>query len=314
MFGRVMCASCLWLALGAQAIADNQSEVAAEEQGPLMSGSVDLSAGYVSMQTHAESDEDYPNDTGRITGEAYLNLPLFSNLSLQLDVVGDADFDNDYGDDETIDDYESLIQGAAHLNYRSAENYLLGIWGSLAEVQILNDDGDGQDSETVWMGGLEAQYYLGNTTFYGQAGLLASSNRDVGSETLEHAQFGRGEIRHFFNPNTSVSAEFLYGRGDDGANDTHYIEFASWGLEGEKRLESHPLSFSLSYEGNYIGNSRNADVTDEGDERLIEHVFMAGVSFKFGSASLQQEDRYGATVDVPLAPLRATVYSADIVD
>ncbi len=309
MLVRIISAGCLSMSLCVPVFAEDHRASVTAEQDLLLSGSVDLSAGNVFMQTHAESDKDYPNNTGRISGEARVNLPFFSNASLQLDVTGEADFNNDYGDDDSIDDYENQILGGAHLNYRSPEHYLLGIWGSVGEAQILN-----QDSETGWMGGIEAQYYFGNTTLYGQAGLFASSARDKHSETLEKAQFGRAVVRHFIDPNMSVSAEFLYGRGDDGADDTKFIDFASWSLEGEKRFADSPVSFSVSYEGNYIGNSRNTDVSDEKSERLIEHVFMAGISFKFGSTTLLQEDRYGATLDIPLAPLRAAVYSADIVD
>ena len=63
-------------------------------------------------------------------------------------------------------------------------------------------------------------------------------------------------------------------------------------------FRSYPIYGTLAYRGAYY------DATTENDH-ATEHVFKAGIKVLFGAATLQQNDRYGATLDLPMLPVRA---------
>jgi hypothetical protein len=50
------------------------------------------------------------------------------------------------------------------------------------------------------------------------------------------------------------------------------------------------------------------DATTEEDDGE-EHVGLIGLSFLFGADSLKHNDRYGATLDLPMLPARASPWA-----
>jgi hypothetical protein len=90
-----------------------------------------------------------------------------------------------------------------------------------------------------------------------------------------------------------------YIDGDDNG------KFWSWGASFERKLfdlHRHPVYWSLSYRGSEF------DATTE-DDILTEHVFKVGLKVLFGATDLKQNDRYGATLDLPMLPVRANGFT-----
>lgn len=278
--------------------------------GLLNSGVADLWIGHVSIEPDLSSPSDNPTDTGRAGGQLLFNLPLGNNASLQLDIAGEGDFDNNDPDGFT-QDYEGLIQGGAHLSHRVPNSYLIGGFVGVGEVFVGSGSSGLNKDEGGWMAGAEGQLYHGNTTFYGQAGYFDSDGNDF--ETLVDAWFVRGVIRHFFTPNSMISGEVLYGEGEDSATPiSEDINFAGWELIYKRQMDSRPVDWFVAYDGHYVENDKVPGLTDED---LVEHVFKIGFSIRFGGAnSLLDQDRRGATLDLPFDPLRAAGYTVDVVD
>jgi hypothetical protein len=274
----------------------------APPQGLLLSSVVDLWIGYVWMDSNVDSG-DAPPDTGRAGGQVLFNIPLGNQFSAQLDFAGEGDFDNANGGAGHFD-YVGLIQGGGHLSYRDPKSFLLGAFAGIGEAYVTGDDNEGG-----WMVGGEGQAYLGNTTLYGQAGYFDSDAND--SETLVDAWFVRGVVRHFLTSNSMISAEFLYGWGENTETTPDDIDFAGWEVLYKQQMESNRVAWFAGYEGHYMSNDPKPTGATED---LYEHIIKVGVSFKFHGNDLLTEDRYGATLDLPLDPLRTAGYTADIVD
>ena len=70
-------------------------------------------------------------------------------------------------------------------------------------------------------------------------------------------------------------------------------------------MRSYPVYGTLGYRG------ANYDATTENDH-ATEHVFKAGIKILFGANTLKQNDRYGATLDLPMLPVRANGLTENI--
>lgn len=277
----------------------------APASGLMYSGVVDFWGGYVFMDQGEDSDGDEPEDTGRFGARGRINVPLGENVSTQFDVDIELDFNKE--DDDSIKDYERAAQFGLHLSWRDPSSYLFGIFGG-GGVANVNDD----ESERGYMAGGEGQFYLGNTTFYGQAGYFDTEGND--DETLVDAFFVRGVVRHFFDPDSMVSAEVLYGAGDNTESTPDDIDVVGWEVMYQRRLASMgagALFGFIAYDGHYMMQEDDPGGTEE---NLTEHVIKVGLSFMFGPSSLQENDRRGATLDLPLDMLRTAGYTVDIID
>ena len=289
----------------AQEVAPAQQPAA---KGLLTSGVADFWLGYVFIDADLTTNTDLPPDTWRAGGQALFNIPIGDQFSAQLDLSGDGDFTN--ASNSTTDDYAGQILGGGHLSYRDPNAFLLGGFAGIGEA-FLHEPGVVSDKhETGWMVGGEGQYYLGNTTFYGQAGYFDTDGNDP--ETLVDAWFARGVIRHFFTPNSMLSGEFTYGQGTNTEGTPDDIAFAGWEVLYKQQIDSTHFAWFVSYDGHYVEVDKNPTSTE--DEHLYEHAFKVGLSFKFGADTLLEQDRYGATLDLPADPLRAAGYTVDVVD
>jgi len=91
----------------------------------------------------------------------------------------------------------------------------------------------------------------------------------------------------------------VYGEANDYVDDSDDGEFWNWGVKAKFKLwDDMPFYATLDYQGGYY------DATTE-DDTVETHALLAGISFQFGPATLKDNDRYGATLDMPLLPSRA---------
>ena len=156
-----------------------------------------------------------------------------------------------------------------------------------------------------FLGGVEAQGYLGNFTLYGQVGYADFQVDDdsPNGEGFTEGWFASGEARYFINDDFMLYANVAYGETgsyEDGDDDG---EIWNWGAGGKILLASSmPIYGTLDDRGGYY------DSTTEGDTGE-EHAVLVGLSFLFGAPSLMENDRRGATLSTPMLPARAAAWT-----
>lgn len=263
--------------------------------GLLWASTIDLWGAYAAIDSE-NTGSDIPEDTGRIGGSAKVNLPFSANVALQLDL--DSEFDTK---SEENGDYDGLVQGAAHLSYRTP-GYLLGVFGGYGMVATHDDD-----DERGYLIGAEGQLRRGNFVFYGQVGYFDVP--DPGdTETMRDSWFVRGESRYFYSPNQLVSASLIYGEGEDGQTNVGDVEYLGWELKYQQKFDNKPMAWFAAYDGNYFEH------TDANTEEVTEHVFKLGLSFTYNADTLLENDQFGTTLSTPTEPLKAAGYTVDVID
>jgi hypothetical protein len=243
-------------------------------------------------------------------GNAYVNIPLGQSLSAQIDFQGEY-----FNDSESFSPIGNIM-GGLHLSWRDPTHYLLGAFAGVG-MPFNNDlcaDDCGYSGVGYIVGG-EGQVYVGNFTLYGQAGYGDfKTDFDGGPEGFVNGWFLRAVGRYFVNDDFMISAEYSFGRTNcyiDGAcaPDEDAGEFHNWGAKARFRLPHHtamPVYGFLEYAGGTYY------ATDD-EDRATEHAFRIGLSVLFGNApTLIANDRYGATLETPMLPVRAANYAESL--
>jgi hypothetical protein len=232
----------------------------------------------------SQTEGGMQHDTGRVVGgDARVNWWYSRSNSVQLDVEGEY-----AGNLEgcCVTKYRWYAAMDAHFAVRDPSSHAYGILLGLVKANNL-DDGNRANYGLI---GVEAQRYIGNTTYYGQAGYLHLFN---GDEDAEKTGFARGVLRHFTDPNTKLAAELGYARGRLHDNTDNKIKFLTWGASAERKLPSSPASVFLAYTGARVKS------TDNPGDRAMDHTVMLGFRVYSNQATLLSNDRTGATFDKP---------------
>lgn len=256
----------------------------------ILGGVLDFSAGYRDIA----STDDGTGRSWEWSAAGRFNIPLSNNLSVQLD--GASEFYTSLNDSE---DPRRTATAGVHLSYRVPTRGLIGIFAAHGWSPLE----DGQ-KYTARMYGVEGQLYRGDWTFYAQAGVADVTKGDTG-EGINDARFARGVARYFFDANTKLELELSHARASPYIDGDDKGKFWGWGASFERKLfdlHRHPVYWSLAYRG------ASYDATTESDI-LNEHVFRVGLKVLFGARDLQHNDRYGATLDLPMLPFRANGFS-----
>ena len=189
---------------------------------------------------------------------------------------------------------------AGHLYMRNSTG-LVGVIGqaSVSEINL------GILSDRRYYGGLEAQYYLGNVTLYGQA---AYQNANFG--TFDFGGGGgiglgaqganlMGQVRYFMTPNAMLALKGAYETIETDSMDGVTLRHNSWlvGLRGEYRFDQSPISAFADID--YRSGEFNTAGSKEHETRA-----MLGLKYNFGSKTLLDRDRNGASLD-PVRSLKA---------
>lgn len=188
---------------------------------------------------------------------------------------------------------------AGHVFWRDSSVGLLGViaQASTTETSL------GFVSDRRYFLGAEGQYFINNVTLYGQIayenvnfGFPALSGNGVSGDGLIVA----GQLRYFVSANLMLALKGSYETvsTSDLGND---LRHTGWliGAKTEYRLNDSPISAfaEIDYRG---GKFNVADVKDH------ETRLMVGAKFNFGSKTLFERDRSGASLD-PLRSLKAVV-------
>jgi hypothetical protein len=256
--------------------------------GLIFTGIFDLYGGY-SWYTNSDGNANgiEETDSALIGGAARVSVPWSANFSTQFDLESSGVLGS-YGSDE--DQYSSSVVAAVHASFRQPENYLVGLFGG-GGLAIAADEETGN----LWFAGVEGQAYLGDFTLYGQAGYLDSIEADGDdSDTFHNAYFARAAGRYFFTPNSMLQGEVSYARGKQDTGGGYDMNIWGWGARYEQGLETMPISLFVAYEGAHYDNGSGGDTGS-----FIEHTGLVGAKFRFGPNSLKENDRLGATLDLP---------------
>ena len=248
-------------------------------------------------------------------GNGRVDLPFDLNidgvpsdaLSLQLDVVADANFteDQDSTSDQTSIDstYGGQAVLGAHLNYREVNRYLFGLFGAIGRGAIDDTDSDDQYDADLFAIGVEGQAYFDDITGYLQAGFMNAEQSGTDTAAVGDAWFIRGVGRYFFNQGrTKVAGELSYAAGDHDADDssgTDDVDILGWGIEAEHEVhswaggEGYATAF-IKYNGLYYDSSSPSN-----DRSATGHTILLGMRFAINNMGLLGTDRKGATLDLP---------------
>ena len=235
-----------------------------------------------------------------LSGRATFAAPIAGLIAFQADGVVDR---NAY-DIALLGTSVKLVRTsgdvAGHLFMRNSS----GLIGAIGQAGA-SEYNTGIMSDRRYFLGLEGQYFLGNTTLYGQA---VYQNANVGvpiGSTLGISADGvslLGQIRHFLTPNAMVALKGGYESIETGTIESlGKLRHTAWmvGAKGEYRFEASPVSAFLDVD--YRQGKFNVVNSKETETRA-----MVGVKYSFGSTTLFDRDRSGASLD-PIRSLRAIV-------
>ncbi len=178
---------------------------------------------------------------------------------------------------------------AAHAFARNAT----GLVGVIAQGNSTSDNFGGDTQNRRYFIGAEGQYFFGAMTFYGQAAyqdfsLVKNDSGEFGGTGLNLA----GQVRYFVAPDLMVALKADYEK----LNGTGYAkgaDLSSWRLGGraEYRFAATPVSAfgDFSYRSSEVSNYNNAK---ENETRAL-----VGLKLNFGSKTLFERDRSGASLD-----------------
>lgn len=218
----------------------------------------------------------YADETGWTVGAAgRANYNFRRRLNIQGDLFGDGI----WFDDDTLFGYGA----AAHLFWRDPSSYAVGIFGSVEgfDGDRLNYLGDVY-RYTV---GPEVQAYYGKITLYGQAyfGEVFGEHLEKGVDMWG----GRGIVRYFPRENIRLDGELGYKTLQVPGDDFGIITAAT---QANYRFSGMPLTV--------FGRYQFENIEPPQGDGIQSHKIVVGLRAHFGSDSLLDEDRHGATMDV----------------
>jgi hypothetical protein len=178
------------------------------------------------------------------------------------------------------------IDAALHLFYRDSGTFLLGGLIQAGTSETLYESSYGETYNTFYAA-LEGQVFLDNFTLYGQLGLLNWQHDEF--DDLEFAgHFATIEARYFLSPDFRIEAHLGFA-----AYELSESEFGgstiNFGASAEYRLTDSPISLFAKYD--FYSASLDAD-----DATRTDHRFLVGAKFNFGTGTLIERDRAGASL------------------
>lgn len=224
------------------------------------------------------SYDDFEDSAWAFGGSGQVNVPFADFWNVQAGVTADA-----VSEEGTL----YALGGDVHLFWRDPSSYALGFFADARTYEFSGDDdfyGDLWD----WRFGPEAQAYFDRVTLYGQA---YYGHIEIDEAPVDIEQMGiRGVVRYFAQNNLRFDGEVgfhqtSYGGGGD-------LNTFSAALQAMYRFDGTPLSVFGRYQ---FDTSSLDDAFDDG--RFDTHKFVVGLRASFGTGTLLEEDRNGATMD-----------------
>jgi hypothetical protein len=204
----------------------------------------------------------------------------------------------------------SNVDTAVHGFYRT-KDFLLGLYGQHTSYNLAIKSSE-NDSATIPLSsayflGADGQYYFDRATVYAQAGYqnfgsginFGGGNQITTLEGLSASLNGR----YFIQNNWKIEATYAYSGAQFSLNTLDIngtTNFASNSLAigTEYRLDKSPVSFfgKYQYNASTLSSSALGNVLN-GNPNLSSNALMVGVKFTFGTNTLLEQDRRGATLN-----------------
>jgi hypothetical protein len=205
----------------------------------------------------------------------------------------------------------SALDVAAHFFYRT-DKYLAGVYGqrtSFSNTYSGNGYTGGYSPARAYFLGGEGQYYFDRATIYGQAGYqkYGFTNTWTGAGYYDSNESPSGYTasltgRYFITDNWKIDGGYAYGRTTNSYKWTDArIDFSQNSnlvtIGTEYRLDGSPVSFFGKYSYSSSANSSSSTYYDSSSRNFNSNALLVGVKFTFGTGSLIQQDRRGATLN-----------------
>ncbi|MEO9876196.1 MAG: hypothetical protein ABJM26_01645 [Anderseniella sp.] len=301
---RFVAASAIAIALTVSANSAGAADFDTDEaiRGLVVGGEVESFSGITFYDGDGDDvefdDDDYQFVSG-ITGR--LSLPLGDNLSAQMD--GEFEYSSDALSGSRQDDlFSHSFLAGGHLSWRDPETGLFGGFAAFGGGAADDDNGEGSRAYSFYAVGGEAQFYADDFTFYLQGGYIDGATEDsvtaIDNDALRDALFGRGIVRWFMDPETRLQAEVAYVDGEaDNGGDLGDVTILEWGVRYDTVIAGLPILGDRNVFVGYRGAHYDKDGNDPAD--FTDHTIMVGFTHRFGTQTIQETDRYGATLDMP---------------
>lgn len=246
----------------------------------------------VSGQFTSWTGDGYYTPESGVGVDAYgrFMVPFGSGFSVQFDAAFETT--------PTISTLGQSVLVGGHLSWRDPTRFMVGLIGG-AGIGTVDPDSPVTDYEDYqsFLLGVEGQIYMGDTTFFKQAGVAWAYEGEPDEEPLDLV-FVRGGVRHFTPSGWVLDGEggFAWGTFDGGASGLTDVSVLNWGFGVEKALQTQlPISIFARYEGALY-------TLDYCDASMTEHRIMGGFRIALGGLDAKSQDRLGANSDLPRFP------------
>jgi len=203
----------------------------------------------------------------------------------------------------------SNVDTAVHGFYRT-KDFLLGLYGQHTSYNLGIKAADNFSMtlplSSAYFLGADGQYYFDRATVYAQAGYQSFGSGITNGDFQLTAPAGfSGSLngRYFIQNNWKIEATYAYSGAEFSQKSPDFN--ANWNFSSnnlaigtEYRLDKSPVSFfgkyqysSSSMSGSLLGDGLN------GNMNLSSNALMVGVKFTFGTNTLLEQDRRGATLN-----------------
>lgn len=276
----------------------------ASAQSSIYSGAFSLYGG-VSNPRADDPDEIDVKNPPVFGGSGRVNVPIGSGgLSAQFDL--NADFAIVQDVDDIDQNFGSAVTIGTHISTRTSD-YQVGGFFAFGTASAAEDE-----QVTLLIYGVEGLYNVTpQIQAYGQIGGFTTNGQGADPDGIQDAVFGRVIGRYFLSPNSLIEAEYNYGQGDvdpttvDGASDDDVLQALA--IRYERQITGQPVSWHVGY--------RRIEAEDKlGETDVTEDTVFAGVTFRFGAASIQEDLTRGASLSTPWAPGIWTGYAIEVLD
>ncbi|MDB5570517.1 MAG: hypothetical protein JWN93_1700 [Hyphomicrobiales bacterium] len=250
--------------------------------------------GSLSLGYNQWNEGEHKPDGLNLNARATFAAPLMGNFGFQADGVFARSV---YADsDEEVKNHSSALTG--HVFMRDSSVGLVGVI-----AQAVSNNSSYSSSREYYLGA-EAQYFLGPVTLYGQAAYQNYSFPFYPSSIAADGWVVAGQARMFATPNWMFALKASYSALSSEQIDGFGIDHSAWlvGVKSEYRFDASPISAfaELDYRSGKFKVAGNADFVEK------ETRAMVGVKWNFGTQTLIQRDRSGASLD-PIKSLMSPI-------
>lgn len=269
------------LALAGTALAASPAPAASYDVPSIYDGFVSLAVGGANVTGDYGDGYNYASNGFALEGAASGEYDFNSTLGFQGDLVVRSQ-------DYSIDGYsinERDADVALHGFYRLQNQFLLGAFAQYG-LNTFNHGDFGDYAYNHYMAGAEGQYFIGDFTLYGQVGAQQLGDGAYDSTGI----FGTLEARYFLTPNFKIEGHI----GGENATNSHYtyetVSALRAGIGAEYKFEDNPFSIFAKYDFAQFKQ------TDHPDYSVTDNRILVGVKFNFGTTTLEDRDRSGASL------------------